>query len=311
TNNKWLMNGAGLRWAQSGNQRSLLLDTTPGSADAKNDSVIVIGRTFSDFQAGIHITPIGKGGTVPESLDVVVNLGSFPGNVPPALTLLASATNGGIGTNFTFTANATDANSDALAFYWDFGDGNFGSNSPNASKSWSVAGDYLVRCTVTDMKGGTASDSVLVTIGSPTTYRMTGLVATSDGTPVQNVRVYVSSTRMTYSDTDGTYTLVGLPAGTYTLSASLENYSFSASGFTNPVTVGPNSTGVDFLASFSTSTPPSISTQPLSQTVNPGSNVTFSVVAAGSTPLTYQWLFNSATISGATSTTYTKSNVQA
>src|SRR6266576_2340387 len=38
TNNKWLMNGAGLRWAQSGNQKSQLLDTTPGSADGKNDS---------------------------------------------------------------------------------------------------------------------------------------------------------------------------------------------------------------------------------------------------------------------------------
>jgi hypothetical protein len=32
-----LMDGVGLRWARSGNQQSLLLDVTPGSADGKND----------------------------------------------------------------------------------------------------------------------------------------------------------------------------------------------------------------------------------------------------------------------------------
>src|SRR5439155_27252313 len=85
TSNKWLMNGAGLRWAQNGNEKSQLLDTTPGSTDGKNDSAIIIGRTFNDEVSAIHITPIGKGGTSPESLDVVVNLGSFPGNLPPTV----------------------------------------------------------------------------------------------------------------------------------------------------------------------------------------------------------------------------------
>src|SRR6185369_13778791 len=93
TSNKWLMSGAGLRWAQSGNQKSQLLDTTPGSGDGKNDSALVIGRTFSDLDSAIHITPWGKGGTTPESLDVVVNLGSFPGNRAPTVDITASATN--------------------------------------------------------------------------------------------------------------------------------------------------------------------------------------------------------------------------
>src|SRR6185369_11546506 len=166
TGNKWLMNGAGLRWAQNGNQKSQLLDTTPGSTEGKNDSAIVIGRTFSDLQSGIHITPVGKGGTVPESLDVVVNLGSFPTNVPPTVALLANVTNAAIGVTLGFSATASDANGDALAYYWDFGDGDFGTNSSIATKSWSAAGDYVVRCTVTDMKGGTASASVIVTIGA-------------------------------------------------------------------------------------------------------------------------------------------------
>ena len=55
---------------------------------------------------------------------------------------------------------------------------------------------------------------------------------------------------------------------------------------------------------------PLIITPPQSQTVLAGSNATFTVSATGAVPLTYQWRKNSALISGATSTTYTLSNVQ-
>jgi hypothetical protein len=108
TGNKWLMSGAGLRWAQNGNERSQLLDTTPGSSDTKNDSAIVIGRTFSDKVSGIHITAIGKGSTSPESLDVVVNLGSFPSNLPPIVDVSPSATTAAVGMTLDFIANASD-----------------------------------------------------------------------------------------------------------------------------------------------------------------------------------------------------------
>ncbi|HWR26517.1 MAG TPA: PGF-pre-PGF domain-containing protein, partial [candidate division Zixibacteria bacterium] len=50
---------------------------------------------------------------------------------------------------------------------------------------------------------------------------------------------------------------------------------------------------------------PSITTQPLSQTVNEGQNATFSVAASGSGPLTYQWQKKGVTITGATGATYT------
>jgi hypothetical protein len=62
--------------------------------------------------------------------------------------------------------------------------------------------------------------------------------------------------------------------------------------------------------SGSTSVAPSITTQPQSLTVNQGSNATFTVTAAGTAPLTYQWAFGSTNISGATASSYTRSNVQ-
>jgi len=63
----------------------------------------------------------------------------------------------------------------------------------------------------------------------------------------------------------------------------------------NPATLTVNPTPV----------PPSITRQPLSQTINAGQTATFVVIASGATPLSYQWQRNGAGISGATSSSYT------
>lgn len=307
TSNRWLMSGAGLRWAQSGNQKSLLLDTTPGSPDGKTDAALVIGRTFSDKAAGVHITPIGKGGTTPESLDVVVNRGTFPANVPPMISIVANVTNLSVGTTANFSATATDANGDVLAYYWDFGDANFGTNGATASKSWSSSGEYVIRCTVTDMKGGVASDSAIVRVGSPSTFRISGTVRTND-LPIQGVRVFASSTRVTYTDSDGQYNLVGLTAGSYTINAQLDGYTFPVTTFQNPVSVGPNATGKDFNTSLLS--PPVITAQPQGRAVAVGSNVVMNVTATNSGNLKYGWKFNGNHIANATNSVFTIFNAQ-
>src|SRR6266550_4174162 len=50
---------------------------------------------------------------------------------------------------------------------------------------------------------------------------------------------------------------------------------------------------------------PSITTQPVNQTVTVGQTATFTVVATGTAPLSYQWQKNTTAISGATSASYT------
>jgi hypothetical protein len=56
--------------------------------------------------------------------------------------------------------------------------------------------------------------------------------------------------------------------------------------------------------------PPTISVQPASQTVAAGSNAVFSVTANGTAPLSYQWRYNGAPITGATLSSYTVASAQ-
>ncbi|HZH33679.1 MAG TPA: FG-GAP-like repeat-containing protein [Pyrinomonadaceae bacterium] len=70
-----LVNGALLRWdfAQQGFRQTQLLDMTPNTTSLA-DSPILIGQSFTDNTSGITITVLGKGNTVPESLDIRVEL---------------------------------------------------------------------------------------------------------------------------------------------------------------------------------------------------------------------------------------------
>jgi len=258
TSNQWMMNGAGIRWKYnySSSDGSHLLDMTPGSPDGKNDSPLVIGQTFSDNTAGIHITPVAKGGTSPnEWLDVQVNIGNFGSNNAPTLSLNASTLTASTGQAITFTATASDPDGDTVYYYWDFGDKSVSQNQATVNKSFSAVGKYRVRCTVSDGKGKTTSQSVVVTIGAATSANVSGIVRDGDGNPVADALVTngVSNTAANYryarTDTDGTYTLAGVPAGSYTISAWKERSTVTADGFVNPVTVASTDIGnINFVA---------------------------------------------------------------
>jgi len=55
---------------------------------------------------------------------------------------------------------------------------------------------------------------------------------------------------------------------------------------------------------------PAITTQPQSQGVATGNSVTLSVIATGTSPLNYQWLFNGTNLSGATTNPFTIASAQ-
>ena len=81
---------------------------------------------------------------------------------------------------------------------------------------------------------------------------------------------------------------------------------------TDPSNPGDNAMYFDnFSAIAVTAEAPLITVQPGSQTVTTGNNASFSVVAAGSQPLAYQWYFDGVPIQGATSPTYGVTDAQA
>jgi glucose/arabinose dehydrogenase len=70
------------------------------------------------------------------------------------------------------------------------------------------------------------------------------------------------------------------------------------------------STGAVYKIQYTAGQGPSITTHPADRTVSVGASATFSVVASGSTPLSYQWQRNNVDIPNATSSSYTLNNAQ-
>ncbi len=260
TNNVWLNNGVELHWPSTGpfdpddTGGTDLIDTTPGSQGGMNDSAIVVGRTFTDEEAHLHITPLAKGGVRPEQwVDVVVNIGPFPGNRAPSLNLIASGLNVPTNATVTFTAEASDLDQDGLAYFWEENDQPLGTNSPVVSRTFPAEGHYVIRCEVSDMKGGKTIQHLLITVGSPANFVMRGRVIDPDNQPVPGVRVHNgrlgSEYRVAFTDSQGAYTITDIAAGNYDNRAFLYGYKTDPLTFFNPVTISDaNAANLDHLA---------------------------------------------------------------
>jgi hypothetical protein len=253
--NPWLQNGVLLNWAPwpESNGGTHLLDTTPGTLADRDDAAVVIGRTFTDPGAGVHITPLGRGETgVNTWMDVQVNLGTFPGNQPPELRLEIDPPNPSPGTLVHFHAAASDPDGDALAYAWSFDDSSFSTNNqPWTFKQWSTTGDHVVRCVVSDMKGGVASANALVTLGAPTPYRISGQVLNANNDPIEGVLIDNGLTNSPYlsgyTDSDGNYVLIGA-TGDVMLYATKYGFTFTNLTWMNPLSVTSDVVRADFIA---------------------------------------------------------------
>lgn len=267
---KWSMSGLEVHYggesprATSGT--TMLWDTTPGSRGCittnfiglgpsfatMHDAPLQCGRTYSDTEANLHVTPVKKGGTTPESLDVVVNFGPFqPTNRPPTVSILPASITVAAGVTQVFAATASDPDGDTLSYYWEFDDdtsaggtdfGGLNADSrlaTTASHSWSRNGDNFVRCTVSDMRGGTMTyaSTVTVTNGAPAPVTITGIITNELGIPLQGAVVNNYRSGVAYGSTNFAGSSETAADGKYRISVPINNYTYTLSvgykGYTN------------------------------------------------------------------------------
>jgi len=160
---------------------------------------------------------------------------------------------------------------------------------------------YQVNSTDSKSNHGKSGGHKFTTAG----FTISGTITPSQGGSGATVTLSGTSSATATANGSGAYTFAGLPTGAYTISPNNTGYTFTPA-IQNVSVSTADLTGVNFTAS-GTTTAPALTTQPTNQTVTAGQAATFSVVATGTAPLSYQWQKNGASIAGATSSSYTTS----
>jgi hypothetical protein len=159
------------------------------------------------------------------------------------------------------------------------------SNATNSSLAVAVSGiGAAVAPTIT-----TQPTSQTVTLGQTATFA----VAANGTAP------------LTYQWQKNGSSITGATAASYTAPATTSADNGSAFDVVVSNSAGTVTSGTAALAVNAAAVAPAITTQPTSQTVTPGQTATFTVVASGTAPLSYQWQKNGSNISGATAASYT------
>ncbi|HEX5922362.1 MAG TPA: LamG-like jellyroll fold domain-containing protein [Baekduia sp.] len=89
------------------------------------------------------------------------------GNTPPTAVANGTPSSGAPPLAVSFSsAGSSDADGDPLGYQWDFGDGSALSTAANPSHTYTAAGAYTAKLTVSDGRGATATATVPITVGN-------------------------------------------------------------------------------------------------------------------------------------------------
>jgi PKD repeat protein len=249
---------------------------------------------------------------------------SFSGATPPAITYNAEgvfdvqltvqnsngATNTKLRTGYITVKNEYCVPSLRFGSYSSIRNVTFG--TINNTTGESGVNDYTNQFITNVNKGSTYNLSVTAAVGN------------SGSADIIRIRVWadwnhnwqfepteiVGNTEFPAAGGDFTYTTpITVPASAATAKTALRvlvNYKQGTEG-DNPCDTVDSGESEDYGVNVQggTAVAPSITTQPLNRTVSVGQTATFSVVASGTAPLSYQWHRNGTAVAGATAASYT------
>lgn len=184
-----------------GTSENTLIDTTPATQANFEDAFLMLGRTFSDYEADSHVTPIAKGGTAPmEYVEVVVNVGTVGKGLAkaPEFEIQANDLTPEVDQPVELTVVPIDGNVSAYAYAWYQNEISLDDyrylNKRTISKTFSSPGQYVLKVIVSDMRGGISSQNLVIRVGDEkkvTTSVLSGQVRSNQG-PIQGAKVLVS-----------------------------------------------------------------------------------------------------------------------
>jgi chitodextrinase len=122
--------------------------------------------TPGSYKAKVKVTDAGGASTTSEEITVTVN--NPPGNAAPSVQAAADPKTGTVPLAVRFSSAATDPDGDQLLSVWDFGDGGKAGGTA-ATHTYTTAGTYNAKVTVTDPGGKSGSATVQVVVKPKTT----------------------------------------------------------------------------------------------------------------------------------------------
>lgn len=271
------------------------------STDAGNYDVIVTNSVGSVTSNAATLTPVAV-------TNITWNFGTVDGGPSiPSSALPGGVTGGAItqGNNNGTTALVTTASASS-GYTGATGNGNAGIAARTGALSTAANGSGYFQFTFTPVQGSRLHISAIA-FGSRST-----------STGPQSYALYTSTDNYTAPVATGTMPnnsawALRTPTLTPVTGILSTPITFRLYGYSGTGSAGVNNANwrIDDLAlTVAVQTAPTITTPPASQSVATGADATFTVVASGTDPLSYQWRRSTQPINGATTASYTIVGVQ-
>ncbi|MBL9118178.1 MAG: immunoglobulin domain-containing protein [Verrucomicrobiaceae bacterium] len=263
------------------------------------DTETTLGKTTSYTVRGLASGPYGNLGKASEKATVIPQVAPKVLTDPDSLNILE----GGTATFF------VDASGTQIGYQWRKNDVDIAGATSASYKITGVkvthAGSY--DCVVRNLVGtATSADAILVVDTVPKiTQQPNSQTVLEDQPTVFKVSV-TGSGIISYQWRHQGNNLPGENGPQLTLLAARPE----DAGSYDCVLQNAFGTVTSAVATLKVLSPPSIKSQPVSQTVTRGIGATFSIVATGASPLAYQWRRGGATIPGATKSNLTIASVK-